>query len=307
MWCFVQRLRLHSMFIVSDLMTFCSMSQICKVSDKDPRLSCLDHVVWYVINQATIAVQAFMAFAISTPLQEYFSFICSAIIFWASPLRSSSWRRLLLSGSPSNLSPIENSWSWLAEMFGCSWQIHQHSLPHQNICHRPVHSSFLHQPLRLQCNLLLKQTPIFGPTAFRSSWQWQEPRPLGPSWTSGCGSISGNDYDALLACKFSIMMVVGESGDKNDNFHPTMASPSPFEASTPGQSTWKDFCLRNISTFATFEAIWQAFDKLKWRRNHIWEKLFSAVDDNAHLCFRWGRPKLDQEKKLLDILLDNIL
>ena len=83
----------------------------------------------------------------------------------------------------------------------------------------------------------LKQTPIFGPTAFRSSWQWQEPRPLGPSWTSGCGSISGNDYDALLACKFSIMMVVGESGDKNDNFHPTMASPSPFEASTPGQST----------------------------------------------------------------------
>ena len=133
----------------------------------------------------------------------------------------------------------------------------------------PVHSPFLHQPLRQQCNLRLvdnrnaqdchhhgasklsiscsrlllyyadhlKQTPIFGPTAFRSSWQWLEPRPLGPSWTSGCGSISGNDYDALLACKFSIMMVVGESGDKNDNFHPTMASPSPFEASTPGQST----------------------------------------------------------------------
>ena len=167
MWCFVQRLRLHSMFIVSDLMTFCSMSQICKVSDKDPRPSCLDHVVWYVINQATIAVQAFMAFAISTPLQEYFSFICSAIIFWASPLRSSSWRRLLLSGSPSNLSPIESSWSWLAEMFGCSWQIwgrnvkaavsltfkllsnskntekkgeaqtHRHSLPPQSICHTP--------------------------------------------------------------------------------------------------------------------------------------------------------------------------
>ena len=132
----------------------------------------------------------------------------------------------------------------------------------------PVHSPFLHQPLRQQCNLRLvdnrnaqdchhhgasklsiscsrlllyyadhlKQTPIFGPTAFRSSWQWLEPRPLGPSWTSGCGSISGNDYDALLACKFSIMMVVGESGDKNDNFYPTMASPSPFEASTPGQS-----------------------------------------------------------------------
>ena len=138
----------------------------------------------------------------------------------------------------------------------------------------PVHSPFLRQPLRQQCNLRLvdnrnchhkahqnyqfhaqdyncimliikiitmmiihlKQTPIFGPTAFRSSWQWQEPRPLGPSWTSGCGSISGNDYDALLACKFSIMMVVGDSGDKNDNFHPTMASPSPFEANTPGQS-----------------------------------------------------------------------
>ena len=211
----------------------------------------------------------------------------------------------------------------------------------------PVHSPFLRQPLRQQCNLRLvdnrnchhkahqnyqfhaqdyncimliikiitmmiihlKQTPIFGPTAFRSSWQWLEPRPLGPSWTSGCGSISGNDYDALLACKFSIMMVVGDSGDrnygdKNDNFHRTMASSSPFEANTPGQSAWKDFCLRNISTFATFEAIWQAFDKLKWRRNHIWEKLFSAVGDNFHLCFGWGRPKLDQEKKLLDILLN---
>ena len=33
MWCFVQRLHFHSMFIVSELMTFCSVSQMCRVSD----------------------------------------------------------------------------------------------------------------------------------------------------------------------------------------------------------------------------------------------------------------------------------
>ena len=148
-----------------------------------------------------------MAIAISIPLQESFSFIYSAIILNAildedeDEDNDGLWSLLGLS-TPVELveavvvtlqhchwvevhpirhldtvqdyenenvdnSPIESSWSWLAEMFGCSWQIwgrnvkaavsltfkllsnskntekkgeaqtHRHSLPPQSICHTP--------------------------------------------------------------------------------------------------------------------------------------------------------------------------
>ena len=78
-WCFVEILHIRvSMFMLFEK-TFCFVSN-------DPNN--WDMVFIYVINQATMAVQAFMAIAISIPLQEFFSFIYSAIILNAKPLKS---------------------------------------------------------------------------------------------------------------------------------------------------------------------------------------------------------------------------
>ena len=104
-----------------------------------------------------------------------------------------------------------------------------------------------------------EQTPIFLPTAFRSSQQWQEPHPLDPAQTSVCGNISVNDDDddddndeegpTQTICSGSISDdpncnhdcdYLNHDEDDNseyDNYFPTMASSSPFDASTLGQST----------------------------------------------------------------------